>query len=101
MVSIAYAQSSGTAAGSSLFPTRRSPTSSGLEAGGNNASEPVARARRPLRHQGFRFRREVLSRIDEPVPLEAILLVVQLAVPSVLGEQLFVRAAFDDLTVLE
>src|SRR5262249_12503463 len=47
------------------------------------------------------FRREVLSRIDEAILFEAILLVVQLAVAACLGEELLVRAALDDLPVLE
>ena len=48
-----------------------------------------------------RFRCEVLARIDEPIALEPVLLVVQLPVPASLVEQLVVRAALDDLAVLE
>src|SRR5438132_5331890 len=48
-----------------------------------------------------RLRREILSRIDEPIALEAILLVVELPIPAAAIEQLVVRASFDDLAVLQ
>src|SRR5207237_8223575 len=48
-----------------------------------------------------RFRREVVARFDEAVLRDAVLLVVQLTVPAARREQLLVRAALDDLAVLE
>ena len=50
---------------------------------------------------GDRLRREVLAGVDEAVLLEAVLLVVELPVAAVQREQLVVRAALDDLAVLE
>ena len=47
------------------------------------------------------LRREILARVDEPVPLEPVLLVVQLAVPAFQLQQLFVGPPLDDLAVLE
>ena len=48
----------------------------------------------------LRLRREILARIDEPVALEAVLLVVELPVASARAQQLVVRPALDDLAVL-
>src|SRR5687767_15948692 len=45
--------------------------------------------------------REVLARIDEPIGLELVLLVVELAVASVRRQQLRMGAALDDLARLE
>src|SRR5260221_2834208 len=44
---------------------------------------------------------EVLARVDEPVELEAVLLVVELAIAPVPGQQLLVGAALDDLAAFE
>src|SRR5687767_11264948 len=49
----------------------------------------------------LRFGREVLARIDESIGFEVVLLVVERSVPAAELEQLRVRAAFDDLAVLE
>ena len=56
--------------------------------------------RAAARDDRLRLRREVLARIDEPIALEAVLLVVQLPVAPALREQLVVRAALDDLAAL-
>src|SRR5581483_3492786 len=48
-----------------------------------------------------RRRREVLAGIDESIALEAVLLVVQLAVPALPLDQLGMRAALDDLAGLD
>src|SRR6266545_269351 len=52
---------------------------------------------RRRRRRLFRFGREVLARIDKPVHLELVLLVVELPVPAVQGQQLRVGAALHDL----
>src|SRR5256885_16251960 len=52
---------------------------------------------RGCRHGRLGLGREVFARVDEPVLLEAVLLVVQLAIAPVPGEQLGMRAALDDL----
>ena len=55
---------------------------------------------RRYRHR-LLLRSKVFSRIDEPILLEIVLLVVELAIPSIGLEQRFVRAALDDLAALE
>src|SRR5262249_60874978 len=62
-------------------------------------SQRVADARR--RDDLLGLRREVLAGVDEAILLEPVLLVVQLAVSAVDGEQFLMRAALDDLAVLE
>src|SRR5262245_17331906 len=47
------------------------------------------------------LRREVFTRVDEPVLLEVVLLVVELAVPATMSEQFGMRAALNDLAVFE
>src|SRR5262249_9635745 len=47
------------------------------------------------------LRCEVLPGVDEAIPLEPVLLVVELTIPAADPEQLVVRAALDDLAVLE
>src|SRR5256885_1747503 len=61
------------------------------------ALEPRRWPERGRRHGRLGLGREVFARVDEPVLLEAVLLVVQLAIAPVLGEQLGMRAALDDL----
>ena len=52
----------------------------------------------PHRHlDRFRLRREVLTRIDEAIPFDAVLLVVELLVAAVEPDQLVVVAALDHL----
>ena len=55
--------------------------------------------RRQLRRR--RFGREVFAGIDEPIALEVVLLVVELAVAAVQRQQRLVRAALDDLAAFE
>src|SRR5512135_511428 len=65
------------------------------------ALQPRGRSDRCRHRYRLRFRREILSRVDEPVALEAVLLVVELAVAPTRGEQLAVSAALHDLSRLE
>src|SRR5215510_8681120 len=56
------------------------------------------------RRGNFRFgqlRREVLAVVDEAIGLELVLLVVQRAVAAAERDELRVRAALDDLALLE
>src|SRR6266487_3997609 len=55
---------------------------------------------RRYRHR-LLLRSKVFSRIDEPILLEIVLLVVELAIPSIGLEQRFVRAALHNLPALE
>src|ERR1051325_1861331 len=52
-------------------------------------------------HARFLLRRKILSRIDEPIPLEVILLVIQLLVASIGHQQLFVSSPLHNLPALE
>src|SRR5437660_9733627 len=61
----------------------------------------VSSRRRPRDGCRCRFRREILAWIDEPIALEAVLLVVQLPIAPAGGEQLVVRAPLHDFSVLE
>src|SRR5687767_12470236 len=60
-----------------------------------------ARRRGNLIERRRGFRREVLSRIDEAVVLDSVLFVVELAIPSVQGDELRVTSPLDDLSVFE
>src|SRR5579884_3346231 len=48
-----------------------------------------------------RDREKILARIDEPIVLDAVLALVELAISSAVREQLAMRAALHDLTTLE
>src|SRR4051812_48208002 len=50
---------------------------------------------------GRGLRREILTRVDEPIAFELVLLVVQLAVAAALCDQLVVRPSLDDLPGFE
>src|ERR1044072_1425589 len=52
-------------------------------------------------HARFLLRRKILSRIDEAIPLEVILLIVQLLVASIGHQQLFVSSPLHNLPALE
>src|ERR1041385_726117 len=52
-------------------------------------------------HRRFRLRREVFAGIDEAVPLQLELLVVELAIPPAHREQLAMGAALDDFPALQ
>src|SRR5882762_9842137 len=49
----------------------------------------------------LRLRGKVLARIDEPIPLEIVLLVVKLPIPPIHREQFVVTSPLYDLPVLE
>src|SRR6267142_1377242 len=55
----------------------------------------------PNRQRLLRFRREVLTRIDELVSLKPILLVIQLLIATAGSQQFFMRSAFDNLTAFQ
>src|SRR5216117_3015924 len=55
---------------------------------------------RRYRHR-LLLRSKVFSRIDEPILLEIVLLVVELPIPPIGFQQLLVRASFNDLPALE
>src|SRR5512141_1716876 len=48
-----------------------------------------------------RLRREILTGIDEAVALQAVLLVVQLAIAAIQCDQLAMRASLDDLALFQ
>src|SRR5258705_3464309 len=64
-------------------------------------SQGVGGSHRPRRSDRFRLRGEILPWVDELILLESVLLVVQLAVATIAGEQLVVGALFDDLAVFQ
>src|SRR5713101_3416124 len=53
------------------------------------------------RNASFRFWCKVLTRIDEAVPLEVVLFVIELLIAPVCDEQLVVRSPLHDLSTLE
>src|SRR6266566_2077903 len=63
--------------------------------------KPSRRRERRHRNSGFGLRSKILSRIDEPISLEIVLLVVQLFVATIRNQQLLVRPPLYDLSVLE
>src|SRR2546425_963442 len=63
----------------------------------SRASQPRGRSHRGRDRRGLGLGREVFAGVDEQVLLEVVLLVVQLPVAPVPGEQLGVRAALHDL----
>src|SRR5690348_800441 len=76
--------------------------SGGERATSPGRSEPCWWGQRWGRSDGrFRLRSEVLAGVHEPVLLEAVLLVVQLAVATVLRQQLGVGPALDDLAAFD
>src|SRR6266498_2252682 len=86
-------------ASSTSKPTRRRMASALPSCGGRTKrrSKAGVSGRRDL----LGLRREVLSRVDEAVFLEPVLLVVELPVAAAARQQLVVCAVLDDLALLE
>jgi len=65
----------------------------------------IGQARRLIsscyRQRFLRLGREILPRIDKLIALELVLPIVQLLVAPAGGQQFFVRASFDNLTMLQ
>src|SRR5262249_40263858 len=60
----------------------------------------AGRTYRP-RNDGFRFRGEIFTGVDEAIPLESVLFVIELPITAARCEELAMRAAFNDFAVFQ